>query len=68
MFNFMSAFNQLNGYSMVAYPVGMHMDLFREGGSIENKILFTVTRPKCGSLGCGGSIVSNRFVYALLDW
>ena len=53
---------------MVAYPVGMHIDLFREGESIENKILFTMTRPKCGSLGRGGSIVSNRFVYALLDW
>ena len=68
MFKFVSAFNKLNIYSMVAYPVGMHMDLFRDGESTENKILFTMSRPKCGSLGCGGSIVSNRFVYALLDW
>ena len=68
MFKFITAFNKLNGYSMVAYPVGMHMDLFRDGESLENKILFTLPRSKCGSLGCGGSIFSNRFVYALLDW
>jgi len=68
MFKFISAFNKLNGYSMGAYPVGMHMDLFRDDEPIENKILFTMPRPKCGSLGREGIIVSNIFVYALLDW
>ena len=68
MHNFIVAFNKLNRFSMVAYPVGMHNDHFRNGESLENKILFTIPLPKCRSLGRGGSIVGNRYVYALLDW
>ena len=68
MHNFISAFNQLNQYSMVAYPVGMHEDHFRNGECLENKILFTLPRLKNGSLGRGGSLLGDRFVFALLDW
>ena len=53
---------------MVAYPIGMQEDNFRAGESLENKILFTLPTPTCGSIGYGGSVVGNRFVYALLDW
>ena len=68
MHNFISVFNKCNGYSMVAYPVGMHLDRFREGESLENKILFTMRKPRCGSRGRGGSILGDRYVFALLDW
>ena len=68
MHNFIHTFNTLNHYSMVAYTAGMHEDNFRDGESLENKILLTLPTPKCGSIGRGGSIVGNRFVYALLDW
>ena len=65
---FHPTFNKLNSYSMVAYPIGMQEDNFRAGESLENKILFTLPTPTCGSIGYGGSVVGNRFVYALLDW
>ena len=57
---------------MVAYPVGMHYDIFRKHGeSLENKILFTIqsTNPLFGgSVGRGGSLIGNDYVYALFDW
>ena len=68
MHNFIVAFNHLNRYSMVAYPVGMHEDHFTNGECLENKILFTLPRPRNGSLGRGGSLLGDRFVFALLDW
>ena len=40
MLHFIAKFNNLNRYSMVAYPVGMHYDIFRKHAeSLENKIL-----------------------------
>ena len=68
MNNFIAAFNHLNHYSMVAYPIGMHEDHFHNGECLENKILFTLPRLKNGSLGRGGSLLEDRFVFALLDW
>ena len=45
MFCFLSAFNKMNSYSMVAHPVGMHYDRFCEDKeSVENKIMFAVRR------------------------
>lgn len=68
MFHFLSKFNSFNKFSMVAYPVGMHYDYFKEGKeSLENRILFC-TKPKKNSVGRGGSIVGSYYVYALLDW
>ena len=37
MFKFLSAYNKSNIYSMVAYPVGMHMDLFHDGETTEKR-------------------------------
>ena len=53
---------------MVAYPVGMHGDHFHDGESLEIKTLFTILLRKGGSVGGDGSILDNRFVFALLDW
>jgi len=65
---FVHAFNKLNNFSMATTPVGMHEDNFRSEESLENKILFTIPLPNGGSVGREGSIVGNRFVYAVLDW
>jgi hypothetical protein len=40
MFYFISKFNRFNHFSLLAYPVGMYMDHFKEGKeSIKNKML-----------------------------
>ena len=69
MFCFLSAFNKMNGYSMVAHPVGMHYDRFREDKeSVENKIMFAVKRNSGrNTVGRGGSITGEKHVFALLD-
>ena len=70
MFCFLSAFNKMNGYSMVAHPVGMHYDRFCEDKeSVENKIMFAVKRVSGrNTVGRGGSITGEKHVFALLDW
>ena len=70
MFCFLSAFNKMNGYSMVVHPVGMHYDWFREDkASVENKIMFAVKRVSGRNTGGrGGSITGEKHVFALLDW
>ena len=70
MFCFLSAFNKMNGYSMVAHPVGMHYDRFCEDKeSVENKIMFAVKRNSGrNTVGRGGSITGEKYVFALLDW
>lgn len=68
MHEFISTFNKLNGYSMVAHPVGMHHDHFRDNESIENKIMFVLPLGETGGLGRGGSITGDKSVFVLLDW
>jgi hypothetical protein len=68
MYEFISTFNKLNGYSMVAHPVGMHHDHFRDNESIENKIMFVLPLGENGGLGRGGSITGDKSVFVLLDW
>jgi hypothetical protein len=56
---------------MVCHPVGMHYDHFRDGDeSLENKILMSVDIDSVSHkrLGHGGSVMGNKYVYALLDW
>lgn len=56
-----------NLWSMVAYPVGYHIDNFKNGlPSLENKVCFVDPRMNgdCGRGGAGAS----QYVYALLDW
>ena len=62
------AFLSCNSMSMVTYPVGQHQDQFHQKSeSIENKILFVIPDVKHG-IGRGGSMLRNRFVFALVDW
>ena len=69
MICFLSAYNKMNGYLMVAHPVGMHYDHFCEQEVVENKIMFAVSqRKKRQTLGRGGSITGGKHVFALLDW
>ena len=69
MHHFITAFTRLHKFSMVAYPVGMHDDHFRlDDESLENKILFTIPSFQKDFYGRGGSVVGDRFVFALLDW
>ena len=51
MLIFIHAFNKWNGFSMVAYPVGIHGDHFRDGELLQNKIVFTTLLRKSGCLG-----------------
>ena len=66
--DFIVAFSKINYFSMVAYPVGMHHDHFREGESLESKSAFTVPVGRNGSLGRGDSVLGNRFVWVLTSW
>ena len=72
MHHFIAKFNILNRYSMVAYPVDMHYDIFcKHGESLENKILFTIRSINSlfgVGVGRGGSLIGNDYVYALFDW
>ena len=44
MHEFIAKFNNLNRFSMVAYPVGMYYDTFNENReSLVNKVPFTVS-------------------------
>ena len=67
-FSFCKAFISVNSMSLVTHPVGLHNDFFsKKGESLENKICFVVPSIKT-SVGRGGSLIGNQFVYALLDW
>ena len=57
-----------NLYSLVAYPVGYHYDVFKDGQyCLENKICFSFPSEKLYDIGRGGC-GSDRFVFAILDW
>ena len=43
----------------------MHHDHFREGESLESKSAFTVPVGRNGSLGRGGSVLGNQFVWVI---
>ena len=57
-----------NKFSLVAYPVCYHYDVFKEkAASLENKICFSFESKNeydCGRHGDG----KGRFVFAFLDW
>ena len=58
-----------NSYSVVAYPVGYHIDTFKENKpSFENKICFIQSKcsMSCHGEGRGGAGGGN-YVWALLD-
>jgi hypothetical protein len=62
----------LNKHTLVAYPVGYHIDVFADKEpSLENRICFVYTnRCQAGSgpaLGRGGA-GAGKFCWALLDW
>ena len=68
MFHFLSTFNAFNHFSMVAYPVGMHLDYFKnKEESLENKLLLC-TGKRNNTVGRGGCITGTNYVFALLDW
>jgi hypothetical protein len=69
MYALIKTFNSLNGFSMVGYPVGMHYDNYYDTNReyIENKCLFAIKSIK-GSIGRGGSITGNLYVFGILDW
>ena len=58
----------LNKFSVVAYPVCYHYDIFKDRApSLENKICFSFASESNESIGRGGD-GPGRFVFALLDW
>ena len=59
-----------NSYSVVAYPVGYHIDTFKENKPcFENKICFIQSKcsMSCHGEGRGGAGGGN-YVWVLLDW
>ena len=58
-----------NQYTLVAYPVSYHYDVFKKGEhSLENKICFEFDLEDGKiDIGRGGS-GPTKFVFALLDW
>lgn len=57
-----------NKFSLVAYPVGYHYDVFKEKvASLENKICFSFSTFEGSYCGRGGD-GQGRFVFAFLDW
>ena len=69
MHHLIITFNSFNNFSMVGYPSGYHFDHYYnlESEYIENKILFSISSIR-NSIGRGGHILGNMYVYALLDW
>ena len=69
MHHLIITFNSFNNFSMVGYPSGYHFDHYYNIDSeyIENKILFSIQIIQ-KSMGRGGHILGNMYVYALLDW
>ena len=65
---FCKAFISVNSMSLIAWQVGEHNDHFnKKGESLENKVTFVVPSIT-DSIGRGGSLIENQFVFALLDW
>ena len=57
-----------NKFSVVAYPVGYHFDIFKSNeASLENKICFSFEADNTKDRGRGGD-GPGRYVFALLDW
>ena len=57
-----------NKYSVVAYPVCYHYDIFKEQSpSLENKICFSFKADSYQNIGRGGD-GPGQFVFAFLDW
>ena len=69
MHHLIITFNSFNNFSMVGYASGFHYDHYynQESEYIENKILFSIPSIN-NSIGRGGHILGNMYVYALLDW
>ena len=70
MHHLLSKYNSLNGFSMVAYPVGHHYDNYYRDLNreyVENKALFAI-KPQKKSIGRGGSIRGNMYVFGVMDW
>ena len=69
-------YNNFNKHSIVAYNVGLHLDVFhRHSASFENKAVFHVKSLDYGYECCvdweysrGGGETPRQFHYALLDW
>ena len=56
-----------NNYTIVAYPVSYHYDVFNKGQHcLENKICFSF-ESKGDGIGRGGG-GANEFTFAILDW
>ena len=69
-------YNNFNKHSIVAYNVGLHLDIFhRHSASFENKAVFHVKSFDYDNYTCvdweysrGGGKTPREFHYALLDW
>ena len=71
MKEFICALNNKNSFSMVGYKVGTHHDHYYKNINreyIENKSTWAIRRKKGMGIGRGGSIIPDRYVYAILDW
>ena len=69
-------YNNFNKHSIVAYNVGLHLDVFhRHSASFENKAIFHAKDFDYDNYTCvdweysrGGGKTPREFHYALLDW
>lgn len=68
MYNMICAINKMNNFSMVGYGVGNHEDHYYgiDSEYIENKSTWAIGKEK--TIGRGGSILPNKYVFAILDW
>ena len=65
----LTTYNSLNNFSMVGYTAGYHHDHYYGAGHeyIENKFLNAIKKIG-GSIGRGGSVFGEKYVFAILDW
>ena len=63
--SFVLLFSKLNRYSMLAHLIGMHHNHFQEDKSITHKSMFLLQMNRSGTIGHGGRILRNHFIFAL---
>ena len=70
MYNMICAINKMNNFSFVGYDARNHEDHYYSitNEYVENKSTWAINKHITKTIGRGGSILPNKYVFAVLDW